>query len=69
MTFGQEIEYMRRKRNYSIVDMCNTLGISDSDYMRLINGSYKLDIQQKILLVSAMRHPFESMPKNNKKDR
>ena len=39
------------------------------EYMRLINGLYKLDIQQKILLVSAMRHPFESMPKNNKKDR
>ena len=62
MAFGQEIEFMRKNRGYSIVDMCNTLMITETEYARLINGRYKLDIEQKILLVAAMCHQFDSMP-------
>ena len=42
--------------------MCNTLMITETEYARLINGRYKLDIEQKILLVAAMCHQFDSMP-------
>lgn len=61
MTFGQEIEYVRKMRSFSVVDMCNALGLTESQYMRLIRGKHKLTIEQKIMLIVATQYPFDSM--------
>ena len=64
MKFGEEIEYIRKLRGYSVVDMCNILEVSESEYLRIIAHSGPLSIRQKIALVVAMEYPFYSMPKN-----
>ncbi|MBQ8473488.1 MAG: hypothetical protein IJ500_01340 [Alphaproteobacteria bacterium] len=64
MTFGQEIEYMRKLRGYTIIDMCNILCVTESKYKHIIAHGGPLNIYQKISLVIAMEYPFDSMPKN-----
>lgn len=63
MTFGQEIEYIRKLRGYTVVDMCNALNILETDYMHIIARGGPLSVYQKIMLVAVTKHPFDSMPK------
>ena len=64
MTFGQEIEYIRKLRGYTIVDMCNVLNVLEPHYHKIIAHNGPLNIYQKIMLIIATEHPFDSMPKN-----
>ena len=64
MTFGQEIEYIRKLRGFTIIDMCDILDVFESDYKRIIAHGGPLDMYQKICLVAILEHPFEAMPKN-----
>ena len=64
MTFGQEIEYVRNMRGYTIVDMCDVLDVLEPQYHKIIAYSGPLTLYQKIALIIATEHPFDSMPKN-----
>ena len=64
MTFGQEIEHIRKLRGYTIIDMCDILGVHESEYKHIIAHGGPLNTYQKISLVVAMEYPFYLMPKN-----
>ena len=64
MTLGQEIEYIRKLRGFSVVYMCNALNILETDYMHIISHGGPLSIYQKIMLVAATEHPFDLMSNN-----
>ena len=64
MTFGQEIEYIRKLRGYTIIDMCNVLNVLEPQYHKIIAHNGPLNMYQKIMLIIATEHPFDSMPKN-----
>lgn len=64
MTLGQEIEYIRKLRGFSIVYMCNALNVLETDYMHIISHSGPLSTYQKIMLVAATEYPFDLMSNN-----
>ena len=64
MTLGQEIEYIRKLRGFSVVYMCNALNILETDYMHIISHGGPLSLYQKIMLVAATEYPFDLMSNN-----
>jgi hypothetical protein len=47
MTFGQEIEPIRKLRGYTIIDMCDILGVHESEYKHIISHGGPLNTYQK----------------------
>lgn len=39
MTIGQELEFIRKKAGLSIVDICNIMDVSETDYEKICSGS------------------------------
>ena len=56
MFLGQEIEQIRIKRGISVFCICNTLNMSESEYMRFVSQGKKLSNYQMIMFMDETRH-------------
>lgn len=61
MTLGREMEYIRVLRKLSIVDVCNAMGISESEYRHIIYHQYRPTTYQLIMFISATCHSLNSI--------
>lgn len=60
MTLGREIESVRLLRNLSVLDVCNAMGISESEYNHMVVHQYYPTVFQLIMFVSLAEYPLES---------
>ena len=58
---GKEIERIRCECGLSVVDMCNVMNMTESDYRALIIGMYTLSVFQCICLICCTRRPLDSL--------
>lgn len=56
MTIGQELEFIRKKAGLSIVDICNIMDVSETDYEKICSGSVVSTIYQLIMIISSCQH-------------
>ncbi len=61
MTLGHEIEYIRTLRNLSVIEVCNTMGVTESEYRNIIYNHIHPTIYQLVMFISITRHPLESL--------
>ncbi len=61
MRLGHEIETMRKMYNLSIVDICNAMGITETEYRHLVLGRYHPTVYQIIMLIISTHIPLESI--------
>lgn len=58
MSIGQELEYIRKKCGLSIIDVCNSMNVSESEYNYMCSHSIKPNTYQLIMFISASKHPI-----------
>lgn len=56
MFLGQEIEQIRIKRGISVFCICNTLNMSETEYMHFVSHGKKLSNYQMIMFMDETRH-------------
>lgn len=56
MFLGQEIEQIRIKRGISVFCICNTLNMSETEYMHFVSRGKKLSNYQMIMFMDETRH-------------
>ncbi len=62
MGLGHEIEQVRIAREIPVFHMCDILNISsEKEYHDIVSGHIKLDLYQKIMLVSSTRHGYNTI--------
>lgn len=61
MTLGYEIEYIRTLRNLSIIDVCNVMGVSESEYRNIIYNHTRPTTYQLIMFISVAHHHINSV--------
>ena len=61
MRLGQEIEYVRKKCGLSIIDVCNAMDVSESEYHRIISYNVRPSIYQLIMFMSVARHSLDTI--------
>ncbi len=63
MTIGHEIEYVRKLRGLSIIDVCNAMAIQENEYWHIYNGKFRPSVYQLIMFISVARYPLETIKK------
>ncbi len=58
---GREIELIRQELNIPVYIMCNTLGIDEPDYYKLINGKITPTVFQLICFIDFTRRPLKAL--------
>lgn len=61
MTIGQEIEAIRKKHKFSILYICNAIGVSEADYFKIITGKSRPNTYQLIMFIIATKTPLNSI--------
>ncbi|MBQ2844608.1 MAG: helix-turn-helix transcriptional regulator [Alphaproteobacteria bacterium] len=55
MTVGQELEFIRKKSGVSILEICNALNVSESEYRNICSDAINPTIYQLIMFVFVCR--------------
>lgn len=55
MKIGQELEFIRKKSGVSILEICNALDVSESEYRRIYSGTINPTTYQLIMFISVCR--------------
>lgn len=58
---GSELEQIRQQCGISVLDICNALGVSESEYMRIKTNKVRPTTYQLIMFICATRHPLPSI--------
>ncbi len=61
MNIGTDLEKIRKLRNMSIVDVCNVMGVSESEYIRLITNKKHPTTYQLIMFICVTCHPLPTI--------
>ena len=61
MTVAQEIEFLRQKHGFSIIDVCNALNVDEKEYNRIIKHNHTPSIYQLIMFIDMTRHPMKTI--------
>ena len=59
MKIGQELEMIRELRNLSVIDICNAMGITESEYRHMVYRNRRPTIYQLIMFIIATQHHLE----------
>ncbi len=55
MTVGQELEFIRKKSGVSILEICNALNVSESEYRHICSDTINPTIYQLIMFIFVCR--------------
>lgn len=61
MKLGQEIESIRKNCGFSVVDICNAMGIEEPEYNHIVHGKQKPTTYQLIMFISLTRKPLATI--------
>lgn len=61
MTLGREIESVRIKRHLSVIDVCNAMNVSESEYRHIVMQNKRPTTYQLIMFLSLARHHLEKL--------
>ena len=61
MMIAQEIEFLRQKHGFSIIDVCNALNVTEKEYEKIVKHNRTFSIYQLIMFLDLVQHPIETI--------